>query len=122
MDLEDLEARAESVSYRRRVLQARIDLIRYELRRRQGLETEPTVEALARILSSGVEPPASPRPASPTPPEGTEGAFAYAIELSDASDTELEELIAALEAEEEKLSEERRKLYALLDGARRNRN
>jgi hypothetical protein len=49
--LKELAEEERAVSYRRRVLQGRIDLIRVELVRRGGVALSP--EELARILMSG---------------------------------------------------------------------
>lgn len=52
--LSELEAEERAVSYRRRVLQGRIDLIRAELVRRGGVALSP--EELVRVLMDGRAP------------------------------------------------------------------
>ena len=49
--LKDLDEEERALSYRRRVLQGRIDLIRVELVRRGGVTLSP--EDLARVLMGG---------------------------------------------------------------------
>ena len=57
--LKELSEEERAISYRRRVLQGRIDLIRAELVRRGGVTLSP--EELARVLSGwGAEPRSSP--------------------------------------------------------------
>ena len=83
-DLDDLRQRRETaedvesqISYYRRLLHGRVDLLNFELRRRRGQEDRSLIEALPEILASGMTlgnepnlrhldtmPPSRPRPAA----------------------------------------------------------
>ena len=60
-DLDDLKQRRDTaedveaqISYYRRLLHGRMDLLNFELRRRRGDEKRTLIEALPEILASGM--------------------------------------------------------------------
>ncbi|MEX0835440.1 MAG: hypothetical protein WD010_05080 [Nitriliruptor sp.] len=123
-----------AVSYARRVLQGRLDIVRAELERRlEAGEDEDEVEELLSRLPAllaggqGASDPLRARVTSLTvPPEADELVARIDADLGEStlstlssrSDAELTELIAALERHEAELSGTRRELFDAIDALR----
>jgi hypothetical protein len=133
LDLEELRSRrdlAEEVerelSFHRRLIHGRMDLLAFELRRRRGEETRSLIEALPEIIASGLTGGSvgSYRHLSVdiTIPEITgrreidqvleDDALARVTTMEDA---ELAEVQMALTEAEATISEKRRQLHAVID-------
>ena len=120
---EDVEAQ---VSYYRRLLQGRMDLLNFELRRRGGEEERTLLEALPEILSSGMIRGSEPnlRHIETMPPIPTktgrrlidkimdDGVLTQLPELSDDEVTEALERLREVESE---LSNQRKHLHSVID-------
>ncbi len=120
---EDVESQ---VSYYRRLLHGRMDLLDYELRRRRGEDTRSILEALPEILAAGMirgsEPNLRHLETMPPLPSVTgrrlidkimdDGVLAN---LPDLSDAEIGEAIDRLREVETHLSEQRRQLHQVID-------
>ena len=124
MHAECLELETE-VSYVRRVTQARIDILRAEVQRRErGESIEDLIRALPQILADPGPrgtPASSHLPLQLAPNEDSEWSSELAefdgvlANLPSLSDEELADLIARLQAVERDVSTERRALHAVLD-------
>lgn len=116
------------LSYYRRLLHARMDLLSFELRRRRGEETRTLIEALPDILSDAgdesashflvpktlpVEPPDTPRDGRRPIDKVLEDDFL--AHLPDIDDSELEAIQLMLTDAERKVSEQRRAVYEVLE-------
>jgi hypothetical protein len=117
------------LSYYRRLLHGRMDLLAFELRRRRGQETRSLIEALPEILADSAEPAVSPasldsilplKAPSTLPPEvPVTGHRAidrvlgddFLTHLPTIDDAELESIQAALTETEAKVSTDRRAVY-----------
>jgi hypothetical protein len=115
------------LSYYRRLLHGRVDLLRFERRRRSGEETRSVIDALPEILGD------APRTVAPhvtlatavTDPPHIPGPGRRSIDfvlgddflarLSDLNDEELEDIEAKLEAEEAAVSQQRGTAQGALD-------
>jgi len=120
---EDVEAQ---ISYYRRLLHGRMDLINFEMRRRSGEEERSILEALPEILASGMilgsEPTLRHIETMPPIPSMTgrrlidkimdDGVLASLPELSDE---EIVEAIERLRDVETQLSGQRRRLHQVID-------
>lgn len=120
---EDVEAQ---VSYYRRLLHGRMDLLDFEMRRRSGNEQRSILEALPEILANGMilgsEPNLKHIETMPPLPSMTgrrlidkimdDGVLASLPELSDE---ELSEAIERLREVETQLSGQRRRLHQVID-------
>lgn len=120
---EDVEAQ---ISYYRRMLHGRMDLLDFELRRRAGDEDRSILEALPEILASGMilgsEPALRHIDTNPPLPETTgrrlidkimdDGVLAS---LPEMKDEELGEAIDRLREVETELSGQRRQLHEVID-------
>jgi hypothetical protein len=131
--LEDLRGRRETaedvetqISYYRRLLHGRLDLLDFERRRRSGEEQRTLIEALPEILATGMTSGAEPtlRHIETMPPlPSTTGRRlidkimddGILTQLPDLSDDELSEAIDRLEEVEQELSAQRRQLHAVID-------
>lgn len=118
------------LSFYRRMLHGRIDLLRFELRRRRGEERRSLIEALPHILADApggnAESSASQRPRHvvadlpPLPDVGKRevdqvlGTDIFA-RLDEIDETEIERAIAGLIEVEERISEQRRRVQAVAD-------
>ncbi len=133
LEIEEVRARRllahdveNELSYYRRLLHGRIDLLRFEQRRRSGEETRSIIDALASILSDG---PSSPGEQAPRrldtdlPPlpeigrrelDGLLGGDVL-LRLDSIDDTGLAEAIEALGALADRLSEQRRQVQQVED-------
>jgi hypothetical protein len=120
---EDVEAQ---ISYYRRLLHGRMDLLNFELRRRGGEEERTLLEALPEILASGIilgsEP--SPRYLETMPPlPSTTGRRlidkimddGVLTQLPDLSDDDVTEAIDRLSEVETQLSNQRKQLHTVID-------
>jgi hypothetical protein len=120
---EDVEAQ---ISYYRRLLHGRMDLLNFELRRRRGEEERTIIEALPEILASGMilgqEP--SPRYIETMPPiPSTTGRRlidrimddGVLTQLPDLTDEEVAEAIERLSEVEAHLSNQRKQLHTVID-------
>lgn len=118
---DDLDA---ELSYYRRILHGRMDLLAFELRRRSGEESRSLLEALPDILATGVGGGRGDGPAprmltieAPDIPERGRRAVDRALDdgflarLPSLADAELEEIQAALTEVERDVSAERRAVY-----------
>lgn len=133
IDLEELRQRRASVedvetqvSYYRRLLHGRVDLLHFELRRRSGEETRSIIEALPEILASGLVPGKEPNlrhlETMPPLPTTTGRRLIDKImdddvltQLPELSHADLREAIARLEEVESQLSVQRRQLHTVID-------
>jgi len=113
------------LSYLRRMLHARIDIVRAEQRRRSESDSPPLVAELARILASNA--------VGPAPGSGRHQAMAPSrveahrrhvealisdVDLSDVgslSAEQLDDALAAYRAEEESLSQRRHQVQRVMD-------
>jgi hypothetical protein len=120
---EDVEAQ---ISYYRRLLHGRMDLIDFEMRRRSGQEDRTLIEALPEILARGMilgsEPTLKHIETMPPLPSVTgrrlidkimdDGILASLPELTDE---ELIEAVDRLRETEQQLSEQRHQLHQVID-------
>lgn len=122
---DDLDA---ELSYYRRLLHGRMDLLEFELRRRRGEETRSLIDALPDILADG-EGMGSPHFAMPKtlpvdppdiPMDGRRSidlvlADDFLTHLPDIDDAELSEIQLMLSKAERKVSEQRHSVYEVLE-------
>lgn len=128
--LPDLRAkRAECVgeetllSFERRLLQGRLDILEAELRRRSGEDAGPIMERLAAILadepspSRGAFPQAVALPSFDNPRRRVEKLVSddTLASLPDLPDDRVREIVEALRSAEQALSEQRREVQRVLD-------
>lgn len=120
---EDVESQ---ISYYRRLLHGRMDLLNFELRRRNGEEEKTLLEALPEILASGMllgsEPSLRHIETMPPIPSTTgrrlidnimdDGVLAQLPELTD---DDVGEALERLREVETQLSDERRQLHSVID-------
>ena len=119
---EDLDG---ELSYYRRLLHGRLDLLGFEMRRRSGEETRSLIEALPEILSDGD---AAPRGSVPKSlpielPDTGKGRRAidrvldddFLTHLPSVDDDELRDVEAELTRVEETISRQRRSVHDALD-------
>lgn len=120
---EDVEAQ---ISYYRRLLHGRMDLLDFELRRRAGEEERTLLEALPQILASGMvlgsEPSLKYIETMPPIPSKTGRRLIDKImddgvltQLPDLDDAEITEAIERLGEVEKTLSGQRRQLHSVID-------
>jgi len=115
-------------SYYRRLLHGRMDLLSFELRRRNGEETRSLIEALPDILSDGSDERSShflvPKSLPVELPESTVGgrrpidrvlADDFLTHLPDIDDDELEAIQVMLTDAERRISNQRRAVYETLE-------
>lgn len=125
----ECEAEEEAISYARRVLQGRLDILRAELLRREGNGDDDAEDLLARlpdILSSDhvASPPSQARstrlrvPADADRLEAEIDALVGASELDQRDTEELAAVIERLGAHERQLSGIRRQLFDRIDALR----
>ena len=133
IDLDELRARRDTaedlenqISYYRRLLHGRMDLLNFELRRRTGEETRSLLDALPEILASGMVlgPEPNLRHIDVMPPLPTttgrrlidkimdDGILTQLPELSDEEVNEAVERLGEVEAE---LSNQRKQLHTVID-------
>lgn len=122
--LDDLDT---ELSFYRRMLHGRMDLLSFEMRRRSGEETRTLIEALPQILADGIDGPSRntiPRGLPLTLPElSGEGNRAidralgddFLAHLPSLEDNDLEEVQAALTDAEREVSTQRRAVYDVHD-------
>ena len=133
IDLDELRRRRETaedvetqISYYRRLLHGRMDLLNFELRRRSGEEQRSLLEALPEILASGMvigsEPNLRHIDTMPPLPTTTGRRLIDKImddgvltQLPELSSEELIEAIERLEEVESQLSVQRRQLHSVID-------
>jgi len=119
---EDLSS---ELSYYRRLLHGRLDLLGFELRRRSGEESRSLIEALPEILSDGEEPYREAMPKNLPIALPDMGLRRRAIDraldddflthLPSIGDDELRQIEADLREVEEKISAQRRSVHDALD-------
>lgn len=120
---EDVESQ---ISYYRRLLHGRMDLLNFELRRRGGEEERSLLEALPEILASGMilggEPNLRHIETMPPIPTKTGRRLIDKImddgvltQLPDLSDEEIGEAIERLREVETQLSNQRKQLHTVID-------
>ena len=132
-DLDELRRRRESaedveaqISYYRRLLHGRVDLLNFELRRRSGQEERSLIEALPEILAAGMTFGSEPnlRHLDPMPPiPATTGRRlidrimddGILTQLPELTDDELTEAIERVQEVEAELSAQRRQLHGVID-------
>jgi hypothetical protein len=133
IDLDELRARRDTaedlenqISYYRRLLHGRMDLLNFELRRRTGEEKRSLLDALPEILASGMVlgPEPNLRHIDVMPPLPTttgrrlidkimdDGILTKLPELSDEEVNEAVERLGEVEAE---LSNQRKQLHTVID-------
>ncbi len=133
LDLRELRRRRDTaedvesqISYYRRLLHGRMDLLNFELRRRSGVEEKTLLEALPEILASGMilgnEPNLRHIETMPPIPSKTGRRLIDKImddgvltQLPDLADDEVREAIDRLREVETTLSEQRRELHSVID-------
>lgn len=117
------------LSYYRRLLHARMDLLAFEMRRRSGEETRSLIEALPDILSDPVAddtpshflvPKTLPVDPPDIPMDGRRSidrvlADDFLAHLPEIDDAELESIQVMLTDAERKVSEQRRSVYEILE-------
>jgi hypothetical protein len=115
------------LSFYRRMLHGRMDLLSFEMRRRSGEETRTLIEALPQILADGIDGPSRntiPKDLPLTLPElSGDGNRAidrvlgddFLARLPSLEDDELEEIQAALTEAEREISSQRREVYNVYD-------
>lgn len=122
----DAEAVEGELSYYRRLLHGRIDLLAFERRRRTGEETRSLIEALPDILAADSAPPAEPasRFVSTLPglPERWGARLLDRVlddgimsRLGSMDDAELESSMEHLKDMEREISDLRRQLHTVID-------
>jgi hypothetical protein len=122
---EDLDA---ELSYYRRLLHGRMDLLSFEIRRRSGEETRSLIEALPDILAEGsgetapyyLVPKTLPVDPPEIPSDGRRSidlvlADDFLTHLPDIDDAELQSIQAMLTEAEERVSTQRRAVYEILE-------
>ena len=120
---EDVEAQ---ISYYRRLLHGRMDLLNFELRRRGGEEERTLLEALPEILASGMilgnEPNLRHIETMPPIPSTTGRRLIDRImddgvltQLPDLTEDEIHEAIDRLREVETELSNQRKELHSVID-------
>ncbi|HEU4917365.1 MAG TPA: aerial mycelium formation protein [Acidimicrobiia bacterium] len=132
-DLDDLRRRRElaedvetQISYYRRLLHGRLDLLNFELRRRNGQEERTLIEALPEILATGMTVGAEPNlrhieTMPPIPPTTGRRLIdkimddGILTQLPELTDEELAEAVDRLEEVEKELSVQRRQLHTVID-------
>jgi hypothetical protein len=136
VDLDELRRRRDmcgeldvELSFYRRMLHGRMDLLSFELRRRSGEEKRSLMEALPEILSGGGEPQPFRQPGdgraipikAPDLPEVGKRPVDHALgndflaRLPQLSDGELEETRAMLAEVETEISGQRRAVFGVID-------
>jgi len=133
LDLKDLRQRRHTaedvesqISYYRRLLHGRMDLLDFELRRRGGEEERTLLEALPEILASGMilghEPSLKHIETMPPIPSKTGRRLIDKImddgvltQLPDLSDDEIREALDRLRDVETEMSNQRRQLHSVID-------
>lgn len=133
ISLDELRQRRESaedietqISYYRRLLHGRVDLLNFELRRRSGKEERTLLEALPEILASGTvlgnEPNLRHLETMPPIPTTTGRRLIDKImddgiltQLPELSGEDLSEAIDRLQEVEAQLSVQRRELHSVID-------
>ncbi len=134
IQLDDLRTRRSTcddldseLSYYRRLLHARMDLLAFEIKRRRGEETRTLIEALPDILSDGAEGPSHftmPKTLPLDPPDiPMEGRRPidkvlgddFLTHLPDIDDEELDAIQLMLSDAERSVSEQRRSVYEVLE-------
>jgi len=129
-DVRALRHRAEqeevNLSYTRRLLQGRLDIVRRELQRRAEDDGRSLVDLLPEILAEKGRGPAhglgrhqTVQPAAPEAYESWVNSLTPGVDLSavpELSDAELEQAARALAAAEGSLSERRRGVQQVMDG------
>jgi hypothetical protein len=115
------------LSYQRRLLHGRMDLLAFEMRRRSGEEEESLIEALPRILAEGGYGSSSGLPAravpvvAPAAPEGerrlVDRALSddFLVRLPTMSDDDLRNTQAFLTETEVEVSKQRRQVHGVID-------
>jgi hypothetical protein len=120
---EDVEAQ---ISYYRRLLQGRMDLLDFELRRRRGQEERSLIEALPDILASGMilgsQPNLKHIETMPPLPSKTGRRLIDKImddgvltQLPELTDEEILEALDRLRQVEKELSNQRKQLHVVID-------
>ena len=133
VDLDELRRRRESaedveaqISYYRRLLHGRMDLLNFELRRRSGQEERTLLEALPEILATGMilgnEPNLRHLETMPPLPTSTGRRLIDRImddgiltQLPELTSEELSEAIDRVQEVEAELSAQRRQLHSVID-------
>lgn len=133
LELEELRARRDTaedvesqISYYRRLLHGRMDLLSFEAKRRSGEETRSLVDALPEILARGLvlgqEPTQRHIEVMPPIPSTTGRRLIDQImddgvltQLPDMTDAEVAEALERLKDVEGQLSDQRRQLHAVID-------
>ena len=121
----DAEQEEVNLSYTRRVLQGRLDIVRRELRRRADNDGRSLVDLLPEILSEKGRGPAhglgrhqTVQPQAPEEYESWVNSLTKGVDISaisDLSDAKLEKAARALAAAESGLSERRRGVQQVMD-------
>lgn len=119
----EAEAEERELSFVRRVLQGRIDILRAELRRRAGIE-DSIIDSLSRILADDRAKNLRHQRHAPVGSEDSWPGFDSALELATGdvgsdihalSDGELRAIIESLQGHERSVSESRSRIHRVLD-------
>lgn len=111
-------AEEDRVSYERRVLQGRMDILRDELERRGRSEHGDLIDRLTQIIAgapSGSRGARARMPNSVEPSGPSDEAADALARLPDLSVEEIRDLAERFEAEERRVSERRREMFAVID-------
>jgi hypothetical protein len=122
----EAEQQEVNLSYTRRLLQGRLDIVRRELQRRAEHDGRSLVDLLPEILAEKGRGPAhglgrhqTVQPAAPEEYETWVKSLTHGVDLSDVpelSDADLEQAARSLAAAEASLSERRRGVQRVMDG------
>lgn len=117
---DECELQEHRISYARRILQGRVDVLRAEAQDRSEGTTHGVLERLPDVLADHGErhfDPARSRPPSALDPEelGEDADVAGPVDVSGLSDEELADLAEQYAAEEARLSRTRRRLFDVID-------
>lgn len=116
--LTERRAEEDRVSYQRRVLQGRVDILHDELERRGRSQHGDLIARLTGIMAKGPRGSRGARARMPTSLEPTgpvDEAADTLARLPDLSPEEIAELVERFEAEERRISERRREMFAVID-------
>lgn len=116
--LTERRAEEDRVSYERRVLQGRMDILRDELERRGRSEHGDLIDRLTEIIAQapgGSRGARARMPTSVEPTDPSDEAAGVLARLPDLSVEEIQDLVERFEAEERRISERRREMFTVID-------
>lgn len=116
--LSERRAEEDRISYERRVLQGRTDILRDELERRGRPEHEGLIDRLTDLIAhapGGSRGARARMPSSVEPTSSSDEAADALARLPDLSAEEIHDLVERFEAEERRISESRKEMFAVID-------